>query len=161
MADGTVNFDNFAVNAPINLSNGNPAGSTIVAQLLAGAPGGSLAPVGAEVALLDASPGVGFGYFFGGERRITGIPDGGAADVAVRAWESSFGSYAAAESGGGQYGTSPTLPLSSTGNPSAQPPGTPVDLVGLQGFTLQVIPEPSTLALLGLGALALVVRRRK
>lgn len=164
MADGTVNFANRVpgiVDAKITLPDGTTgAGNTIVAQLLAGAPGGSLAPVGAETTLINLGTGAGSGYFSGGSRTIPGIPDGGAADVAVRAWESSFGSYAAAETGGGLYGTGPTLPLAATGalGPPAAPP---VNLVGLQGFSLQVIPEPSTLALLGLGALALVVRRRK
>ena len=37
----------------------------------------------------------------------------------------------------------------------------PPNLVGLQSFNIYYVPEPGTLALLGLGALGLMVFRRK
>lgn len=43
----------------------------------------------------------------------------------------------------------------------AMAPATPPDLVGLQGFNIIVVPEPSTIALGVLGAAALLLRRRK
>jgi len=60
-----------------------------------------------------------------------------------------------------RFGASPLLFLAATGNPNAQPPGTPVDLIGLQGFQLQAVPEPGVFALLGLGLLGLWTLRRK
>jgi len=93
---------------------------------------------------------------------------GGAVTVQLRAWYNIGGtitSYAdavASSSTAMRYGASPLLYLSATGNPSATPPTTPVDLIGLSGFQLAAVPEPSTLALAGLGIGALLmIRRRK
>jgi hypothetical protein len=49
------------------------------------------------------------------------------------------------------------------GNPQAQPPGTPTDLANMPAVVLAgaVIPEPSTFALAGLGAAALLIFRRR
>ena len=48
------------------------------------------------------------------------------------------------------------------GNPNAQPPGLPTDLTGMPGIVLTTaIPEPSTFALAGLGAAALLIFRRR
>jgi hypothetical protein len=88
--------------------------------------------------------------------------NGGAVTLQLRAWSSSFPSYAAALANGvAERGESPILNLAATGNPNAVPvPGVPVDLNGLQGFTM--VPEPSTIALGILGASSLFfVRRRK
>ena len=81
---------------------------------------------------------------------------GGPVTLQVRAWSGTFATYEAALAGGGKTGFSNLLNLLATG----APPGTPTDLVGIQGFNL--VPEPSTIALgvLGLGSL-LLFRRRK
>lgn len=47
------------------------------------------------------------------------------------------------------------------GNPQAQPPGTPTDFTGMPAVILSPIPEPSTFALAGLGAAALLIFRRR
>lgn len=47
------------------------------------------------------------------------------------------------------------------GNPQAQPPGTPTDFANMPAITISAIPEPSTFALAGLGAAALLIFRRR
>lgn len=133
----------------------------VVAGLYAGATGGSLSLVGAT-----ANVGVPVaGFVSGGTRTITGIAPGGAADVAMRAWSKAAGATyeAALATGNPAYlaGTSPTLSLAATGNPSAIPPGAAVSLAGLQSFAVTPVPEPSTIALGVLGGAALLLRRRK
>lgn len=168
MGQGTVNFANrvttAGINAPIYMPDGTtPAGSSIVAQLWAGTSADSLSPVGAAVTLIN-SGGNPTGFFVGGSREIPGItPAGGAAFVQVRAWEATYSDYAtAAATPNALVGQSAVLNLAATGNPTASPPGLPVNMLGLTSFNLTtVIPEPATLALLGLGALGLLIRRRK
>ena len=46
------------------------------------------------------------------------------------------------------------------GNPNAQPPGTPTDFSNMPA-TVLIVPEPSTFALAGLGAAALLILRRR
>ena len=52
-----------------------------------------------------------------------------------------------------------------TGNPNGSPPTTPVALTfgttGYNGLVLTGVPEPSTFALAGLGAAALMIFRRR
>jgi len=48
------------------------------------------------------------------------------------------------------------------GNPLASPPGTPTDFTGMPAMVLEsVCPEPSTFALVGIGAAALLIFRRR
>ena len=90
-------------------------------------------------------------------------PAGGPASVQLRAWASASGSSweEASSNPTGEIGQSNIIDLTATGNSAGSPPSVPVDLVGLQAFNLQVIPEPSTWALLALGVGALALRRRK
>jgi hypothetical protein len=166
-ADGTVNFNNYVsssgINAPIFWIDGTTklAGTAYLAQLYAGASASTLAAVG------DALPfrtGAGAGLInptgVDTTRTIPGLAAGSQAFVQIRAWDAATGStYEAALAAGGATGFSSTLTVT-TGN-AGSPPSLPADLVGLQGFSLQVIPEPSTLALGILGAALLVIRRRK
>lgn len=107
-------------------------------------------------------------------------PAGGTATVQLRAWWAGGGatpadygktytSYYSVEDTSAtaalmRSGYSSLLILNVTGNPLLNPPGTPVDLIGLTGFQLTdvpAVPEPSTFALLGLGALGMLLFRRK
>lgn len=168
VAQGTVNFQNRIVSvgldAPVRDADNSLLGAGFYAQLWAGADANSLAAVGSVIQFItNPTTQQGTGYFTGGERTIPGITPGGAAVVQVRAWFGGAGgtvqTWQDALTAGVNYGMSPTLSLSATGNPTSQPPGTPVNLVGLQGFTL--VPEPSTYLLLALGAGALLLRRRR
>jgi hypothetical protein len=89
---------------------------------------------------------------------VDGIAGGSPATLVLRAW--SGASYDAAVAGNGElFGESGPITITLGG--AGSPPGLPANLTGLQGFTLQAVPEPSTLALGLLGAAALLYRRRK
>jgi len=65
----------------------------------------------------------------------------------------------------GQFGITSPFTVQ-TGNPVAVPPGTPGNIYNsttspYTGLTLQAIPEPSSFALAGLGAAALLIFRRR
>jgi hypothetical protein len=154
-AQGAFNFSNYApgVNSPITFG-GSPVGSTFMADALWGAAGvtdpASLQPLNYNVAFS------GGGYFLGGARAIAGQT--GIITLQIVAWRISDGaSYAAAKANGGVVGAGNLLQI-----PLAVPPAPAPNLIGLTAFTVQAVPEPSTLALLGLGTAALLfVRRRK
>jgi len=87
------------------------------------------------------------------------VPYGGAATFQIWAWQSSFASYALAATGGGLIGKS--ILFNANTSPNIQPPPTPTTLAGLYpGFSVAV-PEPSTFALVGLGAASLLLFRRR
>jgi hypothetical protein len=75
----------------------------------------------------------------------------------IEAWQGAAGSTFP---GAGIRGESSVFsnPL---GNPNAQPPGIPTDFTGMPAIILQPVPEPSTFALAGLGAAALLIFRRR
>jgi hypothetical protein len=161
LGQGWVNFQTWVpgqVDAVVLKADGNPVGAGYWAQLYAGADSSSLAAVDAPVNFVAES-----GYVVAGSVTIPGIAPGGSAFVQLRAWADASGASFEAAAGNpvGDIGISPTLWLGATGNPAASPPGLPVNLVGLQGFQMSIIPEPTTwaLLLLGLGALALGCRK--
>lgn len=171
---GQVFFANYAsdVNAQVAYSSDTavvPAGkagmaiggNTWMADLLYGIgsdPVTSLA-AGSATAFLGSADGDtanGAGYFVGNAVTIPGYSSGPISFI-VRAWSTS------GATGGADYDTSLlrgesavlTMPSIATGT---MPVG---DLVGLQAFTVEIVPEPTTLALVGLGAAALLAFRRR
>jgi len=146
-------------------TGGQYGGATTFAQLIA-APGSSQA----ESSLVPATPVTSFrtgacGGFIAGQTATLGnvAPDFGAATIEMVAWDDSSGLYstwtqasvawltgliAAGESGRITIG-----PVGGT--------GTPPNLTGMQSFNLYFVPEPSTFALAGLGAAALLIFRRR
>lgn len=161
-AQGTINFATRitgTLDAPVTYL-GVPTGlvgSDFWGQLLAGAPGGTLAPVGAPV---EFRADAGIGYITGGGAvEIPGVAGGTAADVRLVAWSKSLGNTWPGEGpGAGQSGI---INVPATGNPGAVPPTTAANLVGLQGFAIEAIPEPTIAALGLLGAGLLLLRRKK
>jgi hypothetical protein len=95
------------------------------------------------------------GRFSGGTLTIPGIaPAGGSVAAIVRAfngadWASSLG-----------RGSSGIFTLD-TGDPTTVPAGTPTTTAGLFGPINVVVPEPSSMALAGLGAASLLLFRRR
>jgi len=170
LAQGTVNFSNGAagVNSPIFGTDGTTrlAGTGWVAQLWAGSSATSLAPITPTATF---GTGGSAGYFFGGSRTIPTVAGGLQAYFQVRVWEASAGAtwdVASVRPGalvGGDttgyrgpiIGPYQTAALGSGANP-------PPNLVGLQSFSLYVVPEPATIALGALGLAGLLfIRRRK
>jgi len=90
---------------------------------------------------------------------------GGAVTVQLRAWWGGgtlFTSYYESGANANQrYGASPLLYLAATGSPNGQPPTLPVYMDGLGAFSLKMVPEPTTMALAGLGIAALLIFRRR
>jgi hypothetical protein len=81
-------------------------------------------------------------------------------DYVVMGWTGVAG-FDAAIAAGGMVNVS-TKFRTAVGDGSTVPPGAPVLMSGtFTGMTLQPVPEPSTLALAGLGAAALLIFRRR
>lgn len=97
------------------------------------------------------------GFFFGG---VVTLPVTGSVEVQVRAWTAaSGGSWALASANpDGFIGTSSVVTV-----PLAVGTEQPISLAnfGLNSFQMVAVPEPSTFALAGLGAAALLVFRRR
>jgi len=168
---GSVTFANGSTSL-VRLQDGTAVprqavGGTYVAELLYAADGTpntaeTFGLVGTRVGATATFGTPAAGVFSGGGRTITQItPPGGFGLFQVRVWDtrggSSFEESAAALF---QVGYSGVVRVD-TADPTALPLPTPAPL-GLQGFTLSVVPEPSTIALglLGVGTL-LMLRRRK
>lgn len=180
-AQGTITFANVVTLNPIpyvvwgtSAGAGNVAGTRIpaAADVKVGLYYNN-ALVGAPVAIGKSSTGTinaAFdGRFNGPGLTIPGLAAGQSGSFIVKAWSGNFATYEAAAAGGAAYGGVSAAFSNPTGgvpDPVTQVPGLPAPLSGftspLSVNTLAVIPEPSTLALagLGLGAL-LMIRRRK
>ena len=164
-AQGTLNFANVAsgLNAKIFLdsvgSATSPAGTGWIAQLWYG-PAGSAesALIGLPTTATFSTIAAQTGYFTGGQRTIDTIAGGAAAVVQVRAWNAAAGAT---------WDAAQLSPIGIAGRSSlftinlATPPATPANLVGLTSFALVSVPEPSSFALAGLGAAALLIFRRR
>lgn len=99
---------------------------------------------------------------------VNGVGAGSSATFQVRAWETAAGSYATASTTPGRsYGQSADLVISQLGGgtPGGAVPTPNLNGLNFNGFTMTMVPvpEPSTFALgiAGLGALAMMRRRKK
>lgn len=168
LAQGSLTFANLSggVNAPITKTDGTRivGPGSFVADLfystdLAAVPNplgsDSFTAAGFNQIFSTSTSGGGGGWFLGGVKTLTGVT--GTIVAQVRVWDTAMGAtYTAARSGGGQFGFSnPVNVVLATG--STPPPS----LTGLAGFQLQIVPEPSTLALAGLGLAGLLIFRRR
>jgi hypothetical protein len=168
-AQGEINFSNIGGTAQPSLItdiNGTTVGAGFMAALYY-APAGvtdtdMFMQVGTPVGF------VGAGFILGTIKRAPTSSAGANANFQIRAWESAFGAtFEEAMAGGGQWGMGGIIP-SATKDPANLTQTAPslvaaANAAGVPlGFQLQVVPEPSVIALglLGAGAL-LVLRRRK
>jgi len=142
------------------------AGGTYFAQLLAapgaGVPEGSLSPQGATTTFRT-------GTAAGNVAAITATlgnvaKDAASATLEMVAWDNSSGLYstwtqasAAFNQGLIAAGKSGAFTVNAIGGDFNTPP----NLTGLQSFNIYIVPEPTTFALAGLGAAALLIFRRR
>jgi hypothetical protein len=173
LADSTVQVvGNAAADTPTGTAvyTGAPlAGADWTAALWA-APGADQA----EGSLVAATPtttfrtGAAAGFLAAATATLTGVAkDAAMATLQLRVYPSAYADWAAAETawaaddtGTIAIGKSPLFNLAAIGGDLNTPPV----MTGLQSFSLvtsPVIPEPSTFALLGLGALGMLIFRRK
>lgn len=121
-------------------------------ELWAGASAGSLSLVA------TANPAFTQGFFFTGQSVNVGFTGPGFAQI--RVWDNNGGtvtSFDAARNGGFRYGDTLSFAITPT-----EPPNPAANMINMPSTTLQVIPEPSTIALGVLAAVgALLFRRRK
>ena len=110
--------------------------------------------------------GLGPGVFANGNATINNIGAGASADYILLGWTGSAttvdGAIAAWNGQTAMFGES-AIATTTTADPTATPAGLPVNLKGtFPGMTLiGSVPEPSTFALAGLGAAAMLILRRR
>ena len=171
-AQGTVNFQNNNGSAVTESLSGNKivAGSTYNAALYWAVDGtvdqSLFVQIGATAAIQPLD-----GLIAAGSRTTpNGTAPGANAMFQVRVWEAAYGnSYEAVLANqttqNGRLGLAgkSNLVRVATGSPGGQPPTPPGSLLtaGLQGFSLDVVPEPSIMGLGMLGAGALFALRRR
>jgi hypothetical protein len=151
----------------LNGFTGQYGGSTTLAQLLGANGSGdaeaSLTPQSGTITFRTGAAAAGFLYL-GPTVTLSSIPlDSAAATFQVVAWDDSSGLYstwtlasAAWSSGLIAAGESTVFTVANIGGNVNTPPST-----GFTSFNLYVVPEPSTFALAGLGAAAMLIFRRR
>jgi len=103
-------------------------------------------------------------FFLSGSQTVPGGAPGAIVDLIARAWDNRTGAtYDAALIRGSATFKSPALGGDVDGDPSTPPsPALPMVSGKPEGFQqIQLLPEPSTIALGALGVAALLLRRRK
>jgi len=156
-AQGTVAFNNLNGSAIPVTYNGTPYDGVFTVEFWGGSSAGDLVLLGSTVGNF------GGGIFYNADDiAIPGVPLGGTATLLINAWTGSFANYAAAlqsTDGTVLVGTSGifTNPTGGTG----APPGPGANLDNFTGIALVPVPEPSMLALAGLGAAGMSIFRRR
>ncbi len=173
-ASATVKLDNYSTGTPSPIYIGtegtlaaDDAAGNIYIQILGGPVGGTLGLVantlGETVFRLDPTFGA-YGLFDAGVGVIPGVEGGLNAELKLTIWKDVAGSTFEAASAGLKpvYQSAPWSQLTASwpGNPT--PPSTePYLQIPAGAIVLNVVPEPSTLALGALGLVALFLRRRQ
>lgn len=163
---GTILLDNTG-GGMIYIGEGtaNPLAVDVNAQLFGGAVGsGATASLRAISGAGAAGITVDLGRISdpsGSPIAVPGVALGGTAELRLALWQGNYADWAAASAAGavGQI----TLPFSNPTGGQGSPPALPANLVNLPEMHLVagVVPEPSTMALAGLGAAALLMYRRR
>jgi hypothetical protein len=182
-AQGLVSFANNN-SSLVKLQGGASAPTASTFAMLVWAPTGTATPVAWDGSKnltdwLTANPGWSafadskialgpvVGRFNKGGITVPTATAGATIDAMVAAWGGGKATFDEAYAAGEQVGVSSKFTVA-TGNPTTTPPGTATAITGgaapFAGLTLapaSVIPEPSTFALAGLGAAALLIFRRR
>lgn len=112
------------------------------------------------------------GRLTGGARTIpagsgfAGIAPGAVVSAVIRGWTGGAASYALAAADQAQAVGYSAIFSVDTGDPTSTPAGTPAAITGAGGFTgiqlhYTAVPEPTSMALAGLGAASLLIFRRR
>ena len=104
------------------------------------------------------------GLFFGGPRTVPGAAGASVITAQIRVWDTASGSsYAAALANPGALVGESILFQVTLADPGLTPPGIPTTMTALNGhpWNVHVVPEPSTLALAGLGLAGMMMLRRR
>lgn len=155
-AQGTVTFANAATSI-IQLNGVSATSAAGVKATLWAAPQGTtdvnlFTLVGAAVNVGTPQA----GRFSGGTYTVPAGTPGGSVALLVRAF---VGADWASSTASGQ---SAIFTVASTGNPLTTPAGTPATISGLYGtINVTSVPEPTSMALAGLGAASLLIFRRR
>jgi len=177
-AQGTLNFNNrlnAATAALVSSSTGTLLlGTGFSAQLFAGSDLASMAPVGAVVPFRPLTQATAAGSWAGITVTVPTVAPGQSAFLQVYAWDNAGGTYTSfAQAVAGNTAERGWSTVFSSAPLGGQPAGggLPIldpNIVGnataannMTAFSLNPVPEPSVLALAGLGGLALLIRRRK
>jgi hypothetical protein len=181
-AQGTVNFANNASSlvsvdgTPIPKDGGwvqllwAPAGTAATAYTSGTDPAAWFTANPGWAAVSSANGGIDnispvAGRFTGNTAQVPTATPGATIEAIVAAWTGNWAGLNEAFAGGANIGMSSKFQVA-TGNPTTTPPGTAASITGAGQFgglniSGTVIPEPSTLALAGLGIAALLVMRRR
>jgi hypothetical protein len=138
-----------------DLDTGAAVGSDFSVAVYAGADAGSLVAVKTGSILAQG--------LFNLNDVNTGLAAGSTGFFQVKAWETAFGATYDEAFAVGRTGESNVFDMTVSTDVAGQPLGIAPNLVagGLQAFTVEIVPEPSTIVLGILGAAALLIRRRK
>lgn len=164
LAQGTINFNTkFLTAADGSTYNAGVGGNTAnaTAQLFLIGSDGTPTPIeGSQTTFRTAANAP---YVNAVLVTVPGVGVNQTATFAFGAWDNSSGSSYETATIKGLSGTFTSGPLG--GTPATGLPVTPPDLSGVpvdaNGLAFSLVPEPSTIALASLGALALFARRRK
>jgi hypothetical protein len=147
--------------APVTVQGSNPQvgpGPGWSAQLYLQGAGGSLTALTPSATFRAAGTGaaaVADRYWPSVTVDVPGVASGANGTFVARAWRTADGTFDQAKTAG-NFGESQPFTVAVGGGLLA-----PANLTTLQAFTVQVVPEPSVIALGVLGASALLLRRRK
>jgi len=143
---------------------GAPAfGTNFAVQLYYGASSAteaSFIPVTSAPSKLRASTSAGIGTWSAGGSRTLNFAPGTTVQLQVRVWDLNAGAtYESTFALGIGTGGSSTAFLYTIPQPSD--PGSAFNMANFAAFTINAVPEPTTFALAGLGAAALLIFRRR
>jgi len=169
-AQGTVAFQNaIGVGGKVTIDGVLTTSSdTVTVQLLYGPVGTALGSLTAVTPPFVTTTGNGL-FYDGATKTLTGITAGGGSSdatmnvtLAIQGWVGNYADWDTAVAAGAKVGQTSAFdnPTGGGGTPAA-PAANLVGWMADNPLNLTIVPEPTTFALLGLGALGMLVFRRK